>query len=159
MSEKNGYLQKELDNAVREARGQISLLNNKVSGILDRFLLLHPTQSFAEMERDLELERRRSASLQDSLRDREKEYQKLKVGHLDKIKRKALLAPGTVGQPAGVGGHTLDDRTRPATGFGASTAMNVGAVVGGMEANGIQRTPITTRTAQQGQPIPTAPIA
>ncbi|CAL1702157.1 unnamed protein product [Somion occarium] len=138
VSEKSGYLQKELDNAVREARGQISLLNSKIS----------------ELERDLELERRKSGTLQDSLREREKEYQKLK-GHLDKIKRKALLAPGSVGQhdAMGIGAerHVLDDgiRTRPQAGFTGNTSMDMGAVIGGMEANGIQRTPIASRTAQQ----------
>ncbi|KAI0079695.1 hypothetical protein K474DRAFT_1591629 [Panus rudis PR-1116 ss-1] len=63
INEKNAYLQKELDNAVREARGQISLLHNKIS----------------ELERDLGLERKKSTSTQDSLKEREKEYQKLKV--------------------------------------------------------------------------------
>lgn len=32
-----------------------------------------------ELQRDLELERRKSAGLQDSLKERDKEYQKLKV--------------------------------------------------------------------------------
>ncbi|KZT74549.1 hypothetical protein DAEQUDRAFT_197953 [Daedalea quercina L-15889] len=63
VNEKNAQLQKQLDNVIREANGEISLLNNKI----------------AELERDLELERRKAAGLQDSLKDRDKEYQKLKV--------------------------------------------------------------------------------
>ncbi|KAL6306769.1 hypothetical protein BKA93DRAFT_728933 [Sparassis latifolia] len=63
VNEKTALLQKQLDNVIREANGEISLLNNKVS----------------ELERDLELERRQAANVQDTLREREKEYQKLKV--------------------------------------------------------------------------------
>ncbi|KAI0734979.1 hypothetical protein C8Q72DRAFT_335315 [Fomitopsis betulina] len=63
VNEKNAQLQKQLDNVIREANGEISLLNNKLT----------------ELERDLELERRKAAGLQDSLKDRDKEYQKLKV--------------------------------------------------------------------------------
>lgn len=76
--------------------------------------------------------------MQDALREREKEYQKLK-GHMDKIKRKALLAPGNAGQPDGFGGPTFEDRTRHTGGFGngISTGLDVGAVVGGMEASGV----------------------
>lgn len=37
------------------------------------------TKACVELERELELERRKASSLQDSLKDREKEYQKLKV--------------------------------------------------------------------------------
>lgn len=36
-----------------------------------------------ELERDLELERRRTREFQDTAREREKEYQKLKVGSLN----------------------------------------------------------------------------
>lgn len=36
-------------------------------------------QWLTEMERDLGLERRKTASLQDSLKDKDKEYSKLKV--------------------------------------------------------------------------------
>ncbi|OCH93569.1 hypothetical protein OBBRIDRAFT_724507 [Obba rivulosa] len=63
INEKNAQLQKQLDNVVREANGELTLLNNKVS----------------EVERDLELERRKATTLQDSLKERDKEYQKLKV--------------------------------------------------------------------------------
>lgn len=48
---------------IREANGELSLLTNKMS----------------VLERDLEMERRKSASLQDTLKEHEKEYQKLKV--------------------------------------------------------------------------------
>ncbi|TCD70502.1 hypothetical protein EIP91_003263 [Steccherinum ochraceum] len=134
LGEKNGYLQKELDSAVREARGQISLLNNKVS----------------EMERDLDLERRKSTTLQNSLREREKEYQKLKV-QFDKIKRKALLAPGGPNELLHAqGGPPMDTHMRENQAFKAShnVPVDVGAVVGDMNANGIQRTPIANRVMQ-----------
>ncbi|KAH7930015.1 hypothetical protein BV22DRAFT_1001441 [Leucogyrophana mollusca] len=63
LSDRNAQLQKQLDNVIREANGEINLLSNKV----------------AELERDLELERRKVRELQDASREREKEYQKLKV--------------------------------------------------------------------------------
>ncbi|KAI0786410.1 hypothetical protein C8Q75DRAFT_271882 [Abortiporus biennis] len=63
INEKCAYLQKELDSAVREARGQINILNGKI----------------AELERDIELERRKSGTHQESLKERDKEYQRLKV--------------------------------------------------------------------------------
>ncbi|KAJ3867092.1 hypothetical protein EV359DRAFT_35179 [Lentinula novae-zelandiae] len=63
LNDKNSQLQKQLDNVVREANGEISLLNNKA----------------ADLERDLEVERRKVRDLQDGTREREKEYQKLKV--------------------------------------------------------------------------------
>ncbi|KAF8450752.1 hypothetical protein L210DRAFT_2409717 [Boletus edulis BED1] len=63
LNDKNAQLQKQLDNVVREANGEINLLGSKV----------------AELERDLELERRKVLELQDASREREKEYQKLKV--------------------------------------------------------------------------------
>ena len=37
----------------------------------------------AELERDLELERRKVRELQEASRERDKEYQKLKVNHID----------------------------------------------------------------------------
>ncbi|CCL99171.1 uncharacterized protein FIBRA_01186 [Fibroporia radiculosa] len=116
------------------------------------------------MERDLELERRKSAGLQDSLKERDKEYQKLKTQY-DKIKRKALLAPNLVGSGEGaipLSGNENPHGERPifneqsnklksGMAFGATVggAVNVGAVVGDMEAHGIQRTPIVNRTAMQ----------
>ncbi|KAI0347051.1 hypothetical protein BDW22DRAFT_1322233 [Trametopsis cervina] len=63
VNEKNAQMQKELHNVVREANGEISLLNNKI----------------AELQRELEMEKRKSATLQESVKDRDKEYQKLKV--------------------------------------------------------------------------------
>ncbi|KAF5388366.1 hypothetical protein D9615_000139 [Tricholomella constricta] len=133
LNDKNAQLQKQLENVVREANGEISLLNNKA----------------AELERDLELERRKNRELQDASRDREKEYQKLKLLH-DKFKRRALLAPhpvGHEGHPA-FGGHANDDQQQKQRAFGMNmgNTVNLGAVVGGMEANGIQRTPIVNRT-------------
>ncbi|KAE9406003.1 hypothetical protein BT96DRAFT_811494 [Gymnopus androsaceus JB14] len=64
LNDKNSQLQKQLDNVVREANGEIALLNNKAVGI---------------SERDLEVERRKVRDLQEATREREKEYQKLKV--------------------------------------------------------------------------------
>ncbi|KAG1753786.1 uncharacterized protein EDB91DRAFT_1044024 [Suillus paluster] len=61
LNDKQAQSQKQLDNVIREANGEISLLSNK------------------ELERDMELERRKVHELQDSSREREKEYQKLKV--------------------------------------------------------------------------------
>ncbi|EPT01452.1 hypothetical protein FOMPIDRAFT_1120485 [Fomitopsis schrenkii] len=144
VNEKNAQLQKQLDNVIREANGEISLLNNKIT----------------ELERDLELERRKAAGLQDSLKDRDKEYQKLKAQY-DKIKRKALLAPNVVGGENARPGtandahlgerHVLNDqanRLRPGAMFGPGlAAVDMGAVVGDMEAHGIQRTPIVNRAA------------
>ncbi|CAK5262950.1 unnamed protein product [Mycena citricolor] len=96
VNDKNAQLQKQLENVVREANGEISLLSNK--------------NAVPELQRDLELERRKVRDLQEAARERDKEYQKLKVlvavesksnsantgmqAQHDKIKRKALLAPG-----------------------------------------------------------------
>ncbi|KAI0068893.1 hypothetical protein BV25DRAFT_61365 [Artomyces pyxidatus] len=63
VNDKNAQLQKQLDSVLREANGEMSLLNSKVS----------------ELERDLELERRKTRDLQDAAREKDKEYQKLKV--------------------------------------------------------------------------------
>jgi hypothetical protein len=65
----------------------------------------------------------------------------------DKIKRKALLAPNTTGQDISVGfggslNHVVDRQTheehqgKGRTGFG-SNVVDLGAVIGGMEANGV----------------------
>jgi len=104
------------------------------------------------------LERRKNRDLQDTSRERDKEYQKLKAQH-DRIKRKALLAPTTTGQDASLtfGGnvnHTIGRQThedqhikgRTGVNFGNNNTVDLGAVIGGMEANGIQRTPIVNRT-------------
>ncbi|KAG6833812.1 hypothetical protein H0H87_011746 [Tephrocybe sp. NHM501043] len=114
--------------------------------------MVHTASS--ELERDLELERRKIRELQDASRDREKEYQKLKL-QLDKFKRKALLAP----QPSGhenipglaIGHHPNDDQQRQQQSrtFGMGIGMNnvnLAAVVGGMEVGGVQRTPLVNRT-------------
>ncbi|KAF9569371.1 hypothetical protein CPC08DRAFT_624027 [Agrocybe pediades] len=63
LNDKNAQLQKQLDNVLREANSELSLLNNKKE----------------ELERDLELERRKVRELQDASKDRDKEYAKLKV--------------------------------------------------------------------------------
>ncbi|THV05462.1 hypothetical protein K435DRAFT_647354 [Dendrothele bispora CBS 962.96] len=63
LNDKNSQLQKQLDNVIREANSEITLLGNKNS----------------ELERDLEVERRKVRDLQEATREREKEYQKLKV--------------------------------------------------------------------------------
>ncbi|OSC96733.1 hypothetical protein PYCCODRAFT_1378622 [Trametes coccinea BRFM310] len=65
VNEKNAQMEKRLENVIREANGEISLLTNKLS----------------DLERDLEGERRKAATLQDSLKESEKEYHKLKVGN------------------------------------------------------------------------------
>ncbi|KAJ7368013.1 hypothetical protein DFH08DRAFT_676599 [Mycena albidolilacea] len=70
VNDKNAQLQKQLDNVVREANGEINLLSNKNG----------------ELQRDLELERRKVRDLQEAAREQDKEYQKLKV----------LLAPSLV---------------------------------------------------------------
>ncbi|KAF8236622.1 hypothetical protein L208DRAFT_611030 [Tricholoma matsutake] len=73
---------------------------------------------------------------------------KLKQSH-DKLKRKALLAPNSVGKdpPLGFGGHVSDNQAKHRT-FGMNIENNLGAVVGGVEASGVimQRTPIVNRT-------------
>ena len=63
------------------ANGEISLLNNKsrvtlLSNLRSRFLW---TAVCVELQRELEAERKKSATLQDAVRERDKEYQKLKV--------------------------------------------------------------------------------
>ncbi|EIM88500.1 uncharacterized protein STEHIDRAFT_54448 [Stereum hirsutum FP-91666 SS1] len=63
LNDKIAILQKQLDNVVREANGEINLLSNKV----------------LELERDAEVERRKIRDMQDAAKERDKEYQKLKV--------------------------------------------------------------------------------
>ncbi|KAI0248690.1 hypothetical protein BJV78DRAFT_1130966 [Lactifluus subvellereus] len=63
INDKNTQLQKQLENLVREADSEINLLNNKLS----------------DLERELDLERRKNRDLQETSRERDKEYQKLKV--------------------------------------------------------------------------------
>ncbi|KAG6903336.1 hypothetical protein C0995_013089 [Termitomyces sp. Mi166 len=126
----------------------------------------------SELERDLELERRKIHELQDASRDREKEYQKLKVClmifhavifpdwwdtqlQLDKFKRKALLAPHPNGHDNipgfGTNSHEDQPRQQPLRPFGmgisgvSSTGVNFGTVVGGMEASGVCALPLCLR--------------
>ncbi|KAG8218440.1 hypothetical protein J3R82DRAFT_4066, partial [Butyriboletus roseoflavus] len=117
LNDKNAQLQKQLENVIREANGELNLLGSKVS----------------ELERDLELERRKIHELQDTSREREKEYQKLKA-QLDRVKRRALLAPDAshaIQPPVHGFSHShrpLDNQPRQAVG-----EVDIGAVVGGME--------------------------
>ncbi|KAL5487811.1 hypothetical protein ACEPAI_5919 [Sanghuangporus weigelae] len=132
MNERNAQLQKQLDNVIREANGELSLLNNKVQGL----------------ERELEIERRKIREMQDAARERDKEYQKLK-NHYDKIKRKALLAPNSLANdgfampgPASSENQMVMERPMNKGRNMFANPGGVNAVVGGMEANGIQRTPL-----------------
>ncbi|KAF8897248.1 hypothetical protein BD779DRAFT_1667251 [Infundibulicybe gibba] len=150
VNDKNSQLQKQLDNVVREANGEISLLSSKLM----------------ELERDLEVERRKVRELQDTAREKDKEYQKLKASsnlrssftfrylthsqnQYEKIKRKALLGPGPanleVPHPGFVGPGPGNPEMHPKLrNHGAPVDLEF--VVGGMEANGIQRTPLINRT-------------
>ncbi|KAK2466458.1 hypothetical protein APHAL10511_002100 [Amanita phalloides] len=139
VSDKNAQLQKQVDNVIREANSEIGLLNGKI----------------AELERDLEIERRKNRELQDAARERDKEYQKLKAAH-DKLKRKALFVTGTSAAEnsncvnAPTNGHSIVDHSAIISKYGRPKTLDVGAVVGGMEANGIQRTPLVNRTMVPG---------
>lgn len=134
LNDKNAQLQKQLDNVLREANGELNLLNNKKE----------------ELERDLELERRKVRELQEGSRERDREYAKLKV-QFDKLKRKALLGPvaGGIenGQPSAMQPpHQYhDEKNRHQRGNMVSN-VTVSTLVGGMEANGVQRTPLVART-------------
>ncbi|KAF7353034.1 E3 ubiquitin-protein ligase CCNB1IP1 [Mycena venus] len=129
VNDKNAQLQKQLENVVREANGEINLLSNKN----------------AELERDLELERRKVRDLQDAAREQDKEYQKLKAQH-DKIKRKALLGPNAVAGAV----PAVENQQQNKLSRAFSNPVGIGAVVGGMEASGIQRTPLVNRTSGAG---------
>ncbi|KAJ8086312.1 hypothetical protein PM082_005135 [Marasmius tenuissimus] len=109
------------------ANSEIALLNNKRT----------------ELERDLEVEKRKVRDLQEANREAEKEYQKLKLQH-DKIKRKTVLAPSLATNVNN--GTNEEPRLMKTFPPGAANAVDIGAVVGGMEANGIQRTPLVNRT-------------
>ncbi|KAJ6510069.1 hypothetical protein C8R47DRAFT_964275 [Mycena vitilis] len=150
VNDKNAQLQKQLENVVREANGEINLLSNKN----------------AELERDLELERRKIRDLQDAARERDKEYQKLKVrlhsfekctqsmqAQHDKIKRKALLPGPAAAAPA-------EDQRNKLRAF--SNAVDLGTVVGGMEASGVIDTlstysPMLTRSRADPAYAPSQP--
>ncbi|KAI0829396.1 hypothetical protein BC628DRAFT_1131096 [Trametes gibbosa] len=134
-----------------KANGEISLLTNKLT----------------DLERDLDGERRKSAGMQDSLKESEKEYHKLKAQY-DKLKRKALLGGGVGTKDGGtlpLGAQSLNMQERHdengarmkqgmvfGAGIGGAGGVDVGAVVGNMEATGIQRTPIVNRTMGGMQP-------
>lgn len=112
--------------------------------------------SSIELERDLELERRKVREVHEASRERDKEYQKLKANVVipsplrnvftilqaqhDKIKRKALLAPDSGGGPQGnIGfpgaeGYSRHLPQNP----NSNQPLNVGAVVGDMQANGVE---------------------
>ncbi|KAK0206788.1 hypothetical protein DFS33DRAFT_619527 [Desarmillaria ectypa] len=136
LTDKNTQIQKQLDSVVREANSELSLLRNKI----------------AELERDVELERRKVRELQEASRDRDREYQKLKAQH-DKMKRKVLLAPNLTGQqPSGNEALNMGSSSFPEQGDPNPRqplrAFRVGAVVGSMEANG--RTPLVNHGVQGG---------
>ncbi|KAF9780288.1 hypothetical protein BJ322DRAFT_328887 [Thelephora terrestris] len=128
-NEKNAHLQKQLDNVIREANGELNLLNSKLQAL----------------ERDVELEKRKNRDLQETSRERDKEYQKLKTQY-DRMKRKALLGTNNFNQdppelnPSGanlqtgsLGAENMGNRTGfTAIGGGAG---NLNSVVGDMEAN------------------------
>ncbi|KIY73771.1 hypothetical protein CYLTODRAFT_416794 [Cylindrobasidium torrendii FP15055 ss-10] len=154
LTDQNNQSQKQLDSVLREANNEIALLNSKVT----------------ELQKDLEMERRKVRDLQEGSRDRDREYQKLKTQH-DKMKRKALLGglPGTANSGGGDELHRSssfdESRQRAAfTGGGnmlqggaggglhRGEPMDLGAVVGGMEASGIQRTPLVNRAGNNQWP-------
>ncbi|KAF7319372.1 hypothetical protein HMN09_00275100 [Mycena chlorophos] len=143
VNDKNAQLTKQLENVVREGRfreilvplatcraanGEISLLNNKN----------------AELMRDLELERRKVQEMQEAGRERDKEYQKLK-GQLDKIKRKALLAPQNTNVSPREEPHLAQNKLK----VFSSNSFDSGA---GMETASNRQTPLANRAAWQPHP-------
>jgi len=116
-----------------------------------------------ELERDLELERRKTREIQEAARERDKEYQKLKVCRIplvteytplyiyrrlqiqfDKLKRKTLFGPaaGNENNPIAPGNlniaqnQFLDDQRQKARGqLSGLNPVDVVQVVGGMEAH------------------------
>lgn len=111
----------------------------------------------------MELERRKSVTVQDSLKDRDKEYQRLKVcftgfdktyqwtivlqAQYDRLRRKALLAPGNsgAGTDGPIGNQALSERrglglpsvSRNNGSAAVQARVDVNAAVGGMEASGV----------------------
>jgi E3 ubiquitin-protein ligase CCNP1IP1 len=73
-------MQKQLDNVVREGESCIFFycisVNSQIVANSEINLL---NEKNLELERDLEIERRKVRELQDAARERDKEYQKLKV--------------------------------------------------------------------------------
>ncbi|GAB1519598.1 hypothetical protein RhiTH_002666 [Rhizoctonia solani] len=121
LNERNAHLQKQLDNVVREANSELSLLNNKLTSV----------------ERDLETERRKCRDLAESTREKDKEYQKLKSQY-DVLKRKTILAPDTLATAAAnEAAHQLAmNRTAsPAEQQGAGGLRDI---AGGMNANRVR---------------------
>ncbi|KAI0662994.1 hypothetical protein C8Q70DRAFT_484212 [Cubamyces menziesii] len=133
VTDKHAQLEKRLENVIREANGEISLLTNKLQ----------------DLERDIDTERRKTTTLQDSLKESEKEYHKLKAQY-DKLKRKALLGGAVVGKdgvmPLGNQSIGMQERQEDpnarlkhgyVAGIGGAVGLDVGAVVGNMEAAGV----------------------
>lgn len=121
---------KDLQNVIAEANSQLSLLNDKCS----------------QLERDLELERRKTRDKDERLREKDKEYQKLK-NQYDSLKRKALLAPNGVPPNADSIEATESQALPRVRGIGNTVqnvggAMTMGEIAHGMDANRIQRTPL-----------------
>ncbi|CCO27562.1 hypothetical protein RSOLAG1IB_05586 [Rhizoctonia solani AG-1 IB] len=148
LNERNAHLQKQLDNIVREANSELSLLNNKLTGV----------------ERDLEVERRKCRDLAESSREKDKEYQKLKACRLvlqsvshsygqkqsqyDALKRRTILTPDTLATAAAnEAAHQLamNRTTSPAEHQGTGGLRDI---AGGMNANRVQRTPLRQAQAQ-----------
>jgi len=142
VNDKSTQLQKQLDNVIREANNEINILTTKLSSV----------------EHDLDVERLKQRELQANLLDKDKEYQKLK-NHYDRIKRKALLGLGVVGNNENwTSANTLPPNF--AASFNAPDLQGVSTfippvrnrnhgsslsqVVDGMEANG--RTPLRAAT-------------
>ncbi|KAG9052597.1 hypothetical protein FS842_009615 [Serendipita sp. 407] len=133
VNDKSAQCQKQLDSVIREANSELALRKNREQ--------------------------------QDQLRDKDKEYGRLK-GQYDQLKRKVLLAPSTITSAvAADNAAQLDDSTRQddigrsrhdAIGLAGFSTLTVNDVVNGMEAGGIQRTPLrgvsTGTLAWQGQP-------
>ena len=61
------------------ANGEMNLMNNKKTGKVRFLIFIADLMVDVELERDLELERRKVRELQETARERDKEYQKLKV--------------------------------------------------------------------------------
>ncbi|EJD53762.1 hypothetical protein AURDEDRAFT_53520 [Auricularia subglabra TFB-10046 SS5] len=123
-TEKSNQMQKQLDNVIREANTELSLLNTKVTNV----------------ERELEMERRKVRELQESSREKDKEYAKLKASlrslvisgsisqtslqnQYDKVKRKALMNPSALSG----GGHAEPVPVNPAPTYAQhQQAQNMG---------------------------------
>ncbi|KAL9712533.1 hypothetical protein Ac2012v2_003771 [Leucoagaricus gongylophorus] len=103
-----------------------------------------------EFERDLEIERRKVRDLQDASRERDKEYQKLKIQH-DKLRRKALLGPantetGVVPQSRTPENH--QQRMRHNGGASGVPTSNDMAVVG-LEGSGVWPEPLSYKPSNK----------